>query len=296
MDMAIKKEQNKENYGTLYVVSTPIGNLEDITLRALKTLSNVDLIAAENVQHSIKLCRHYKIDTRLTSYNQHNRKTKEPELLKSIKSGHDIALITSAGTPAISDPGAVFISMAINEDIRVVPIPGPSAAVAALSVSGMHTESFVFRGFLSNRKGKRRRDIKNLVSETRTMIFYESPHRIQAMLMDLMEILGDRYIVVLRELTKVYEETIRGPISLVLDVLKGDRLKGEFTIVMEGIRNPSRSQDIDNNTKTLIEDFILEGRISIKEISKKLSADKGIPYRVIYKECIELKKKLQTGK
>jgi 16S rRNA (cytidine1402-2'-O)-methyltransferase len=296
MDMAIKKEQNKENYGKLYVVSTPIGNLEDITLRALKTLNNVDLIAAENVKYSKKLCRHYNIDTRLTSYNQHNRKTKEPELIKNIKSGHDIALITSAGTPAISDPGAVLINMAINEEIKVVPIPGPSAAVAALSVSGMHTESFVFRGFLSSKQGKRRRDIKNLISEFRTMIFYESSHRVQSMLMDLMEILGDRYIVVQRELTKVYEETIRGPISLVLDVLKGDRLKGEFTIVMEGIRGPSRTQVIDNNIKKIIEDLILDGRISTKEISEKLSADKGVPYRVIYKECIELKKKLQTGK
>jgi 16S rRNA (cytidine1402-2'-O)-methyltransferase len=294
--MTIKKERNKENCGTLYVVSTPIGNLEDITLRALKTLNNVDLIAAENVQHSRKLCRHYKIDTRLTSYNQHNRKAKEPVLLKSLKSGHDIALITSAGTPAISDPGAVLINMSINEEIKVVPVPGPSAAVAALSVSGMHTEGFVFRGFLSNKQGKRRRDIKNLISESRTIIFYESPHRVKSMLMDLLEILGDRYIVLLREMTKVYEETIRGPISLVLDVIKGDRLKGEFTIVMEGMRDPGTTQDIDNNIKKNIEDLILDGRISIKEISEKLSADKGVPYRVVYKECIELKKKLQTGK
>ena len=157
--------------GTLYVVSTPIGNLEDITLRALKTLKSVDTIAAENVSHSRRLCERYSIRTRVTNYHQHNQNTKTEQLINRLKSGSDLALVTDAGTPGISDPGVYLINRALNEDIKVRPIPGPSAVVAALSVSGLPTARFVFLGFLSNKAGKRKRELEKLASENRTMVF-----------------------------------------------------------------------------------------------------------------------------
>ncbi|UCF55853.1 MAG: 16S rRNA (cytidine(1402)-2'-O)-methyltransferase, partial [Deltaproteobacteria bacterium] len=180
------------NSGILYIVSTPIGNLEDITLRALRILKSVDLIAAESVKHSRGLCQHYGIKTRLISYNQHNQQEKGPELIRRLKSGSDIALVTNAGTPGVSDPGSLLINQAMEKNINVSPIPGPSAVIAALSVSGLQAERFLFLGFLPNRSSKRRKELKNLISEHRTMVFFEAPHRLQAMLTDLKEILGDR--------------------------------------------------------------------------------------------------------
>lgn len=224
-----------QNYGTLYIVSTPIGNLEDITLRALKILKSVDLIAAENVKHSKGLCRHYGIKTRLTSYHQHNRNVKGPELIKRLLSGSDVALVTNAGTPAVSDPGGMLINQVLERNINVSPIPGPSAVIAALSVSGLRVDRFLFIGFLSNKPSRRRKELRNLISEPRTMVFFESPHRIKAMLMDIKEILGDRQIVVLRELTKVYEEIKRGSVSSVLDELEEGKIRGEFTLVVAGL-------------------------------------------------------------
>jgi 16S rRNA (cytidine1402-2'-O)-methyltransferase len=223
-----------KNCGTLYIVSTPIGNLEDITLRALKILKSVDLIAAENVKHSKGLCRHYGIETRLTSYHQHNRNIKGPELIRRLKSGLDIALVTNAGTPAVSDPGGWLINQVLEHNINVSPIPGPSAVMAALSVSGFRVDRFLFIGFLSNKPSRRRKELRNLISEPRTMVFFEAPHRIKAMLMDIKEILGDRQIVVLRELTKVYEEIKRGFVSSILEKLDEGKIRGEFTLVVAG--------------------------------------------------------------
>jgi len=231
-----QKTNNSEiqNYGTLYIVSTPIGNLEDITLRALKILKSVDLIAAENVKHSKGLCRHYDIQTRLTSYHQHNRNTRGPELIRKLKSGFDIALVTNAGTPAVSDPGGLLINQVLEHNINVSPIPGPCAVVAALSVSGLRVDRFLFIGFLSNKPSRRRKELRNLISEPRTMVFFEGPHRIKAMLMDIKEILGDRQIVVLRELTKMYEEIKRGLVGSILEKLDESKIRGEFTLVVEG--------------------------------------------------------------
>ncbi|MFC1869484.1 16S rRNA (cytidine(1402)-2'-O)-methyltransferase [Thermodesulfobacteriota bacterium] len=186
-----RAESKNEKKGTLYVVSTPIGNLEDITLRALKVLKDVDMIAAENVRHTKGFCNHYGIKTRLTGYNQHNRKGRGPDLIERMKAGSDIALVTSAGTPAVSDPGAMLIHMAIEEDIRVSPVPGPSAAIAALSVCGLRVDRFLFLGFLSNRPSKRKKELKNLVDEHRTMLFFEAPHRVKSMLTDLYGVFGD---------------------------------------------------------------------------------------------------------
>lgn len=294
--MKSRPDHYNENQGVLYVVSTPIGNLEDITLRALSTLKSVNLIVAENVQHSKKLCQHYGINNRFASYNQHNSETKGPEIIEKIKSGYDIALITSAGTPTISDPGALLISMAIGHDIKVSPVPGASAVISALCVSGLHTDGFVFVGFLSNRPGKRKRELKKLSSEPRTMVFYEAPHRIKAMLGDLIEILGDRRIVILRELTKVYEEAIRGTATKVLAELTDEKTKGEFTLVVEGNKRDENAQQLDIKTVNQIEKLLMEGRMTTKEISGQLAEQNGVPYRLIYKECIRIKKKIQKDK
>jgi 16S rRNA (cytidine1402-2'-O)-methyltransferase len=278
------------NYGIMYIVSTPIGNLEDMTLRGLRVLKSVDLIAAENVQHSRGLCRHYGITTRLTRYNQHNQGVKGPELIRRLKSGLDIALVTNAGTPGVSDPGVLLINQAVEENIKVSPIPGPSAAIAALSVSGLRTDRFLFLGFLSNRSSKRRKELKNLTSEPRTMVFFEAPHRLKVMLMDLREILGDRRIVVLREMTKLYEEVKRGSAGSILQQIEEDKLKGEFTLVVAGKEKEEGDHLLDERTQNKIEKLLKEKNMSIKDIAEQLSGEEGLTYRRLYKECLSIKR------
>lgn len=280
--------------GTLYIVSTPIGNLEDITLRALRVLKSVDLIAAENVRHTRGLCGHYGIKARLTSYNQHNHSAKGPELIGRMRSGGDVALVTNAGTPGVSDPGVLLINQALEEGIQVSPIPGPSAAIAALSVSGLRSDKFLFLGFLSNRSGKRRRDLKSLVSEPRTMVFFEAPHRVRAMLMDLMETLGDRKVVLLREMTKVYEEAKRGSVSKVLEKLNGGNLRGEFTLVVAGKEKKRDDQKIDEKMKKRIEKLLKEKNMSVKNTAQQLSGEEGLAYRKLYRECLTIKRSLES--
>jgi len=286
--------RHNERYGALYIVSTPIGNLGDITVRAIETLKSVGLIAAENVKHSRGLCRHYGINTRLTSYNQHNRRTKGAELVRRLKSGSDIALITSAGTPAVSDPGALLINMALEEEIKVTPIPGPSAVIAALSVSGLRMDRFLFLGFLSSRASKRRKELKSVVNEFRTMVFYEAPHRLTAMLTDLKNILGDRRIVVLRELTKVYEEVKRGMVSSLLREIEKNEIKGEITLVVAGTQNKVGNRVLGKGTQEKIEKLLKENRMSIREIATELSGEQGFSYRTIYKACLSMKKALNN--
>lgn len=291
--MTNNKERQNDDKGTLYIVSTPIGNLEDMTLRALNTLKSVDLIAAEGLRHSMGLCRHYGIKTRLTSYNQHNRKAKAPDLIRRLKSGSDIALITNAGTPGVSDPGVSLISRALEENIKVSPIPGPSAVTAALSVSGLPGDRFRFLGFISNRSSRRKKELKALVSETQTMIFFEAPHRIRAMLMDLKEIFEDRQMVLAREQTKLYEEIIRGSAGSLLERLKGNTLRGEFTLVVSGREEERDAPSIDVETKERIKYLLKEGETSLKDIAKQLSAEKGLAYRALYKECLLIKKEIE---
>ena len=291
--MTDKKEPQCDDKGTLYIVSTPIGNLEDMTLRALNTLKRVDLIAAEGVRHSMGLCRHYGIKTRLTSYNQHNRKAKAPDLIRRLKSGSDVALITNAGTPGVSDPGVSLIGRVLEENIKVSPIPGPSAVTAALSVSGLPGDGFRFLGFLSNRSSRRKNELKDLVLETQTMIFFEAPHRIRAMLMDLKEIFEDRQIVLAREQTKLHEEIIRGSAGSVLERLKGNRLKGEFTLVVSGRAEEGDAPLLDEGTKRQIENHLKKGEASLKDIAKKFSGGKGLTYRNAYRECLLIKKEIE---
>ncbi|MBN2060387.1 MAG: 16S rRNA (cytidine(1402)-2'-O)-methyltransferase [Deltaproteobacteria bacterium] len=280
--------------GSLYIVSTPIGNLEDITLRALRTLQESDLIAAETIGHTKGLCRHYGITTSVTSYNQHNRLRKGPELLRKLKSGCNIALVCNAGTPAVSDPGSFMIKEAVLEGIKVIPVPGPSALITALSISGLRSDEFLFLGFLSNRPGKRKKQLKELTSESRTMIFYETSRRLLPFIKDVEAILGNRDVEIFRELTKIYEEAIRGNISQVLKKLAGKEIKGEITLLVSGNENPVDIQTMDEKMKKKVRTLLLGGHKSSREIAEQLSYENGIPYRAVYRECIAIKKTMGT--
>jgi len=222
------------NPGKLYIVSTPIGNLEDITLRAINILKQVDLIAAEDTRKARILLGKYDIKKPLTSYFEHNEQYKTGSLISRLKSGEDIAVISEAGTPSISDPGYRLVHKAIEESIPVIPIPGPCAAIAALSISGLPVHRFAFEGFLPPKTGKRKNFLKKLSEEPRTMIFYESPHRIVSAINDMVEVLGNRPAMLARELTKLYEQNIYGTLSTILQKIETGKVKGEITLIVEG--------------------------------------------------------------
>lgn len=222
------------NSGILYIVSTPIGNLSDITLRAIDILKQVDLIAAEDTRHTGILLKNYNIATALTSYHDFNKDKKAPELIQKILSGSSIALVSDAGTPGISDPGFLLIKLAIENQIQVVPIPGPAAFISALVVSGLPTDKFVFEGFLPNKSQKRKRRLEELSQEKRSLIFYESPYRLLKFLEEVKQTLGNRRISVARELTKKFEEIKRGTVSEVQEYFQQGKIKGELVIVVEG--------------------------------------------------------------
>ncbi len=227
----MNKETDME--GKLFVVGTPIGNLEDITFRAVKTLKEVDLIACEDTRRAKILLQHFEIDTPTVSYNEHNERQRIPELIEKMKAGSSIALLSDAGMPTISDPGYRLVRAARDAEIQVISVPGPSAVTAALSVSGLPTDRFIFEGFLPRKKGKRERKIMEFRDETRTVVIFESVHRIERTLHELAELLGrDRKIAVCRELTKIFEEVIYGSIGEVIEKLKVK--KGEFVIVIGG--------------------------------------------------------------
>ena len=220
--------------GTLYIVSTPIGNREDITLRALRILKEVDLIAAEDTRHTGLLIRHFGIQTPLTSYFEGNELKKKEFILSKLKQGNQIALVSDAGTPGISDPGFRLIQLAIENGISVIPIPGPSAVITALSVSGLPTDAFLFKGFLPHKSKKKRDWLQQLEEVKETLIFYESPHRLSETLKDICDIFGDREMVLTRELTKIYEEVLRGKVSEIQAEIGERKLKGEITLVISG--------------------------------------------------------------
>jgi 16S rRNA (cytidine1402-2'-O)-methyltransferase len=224
----------KTTKGILAIVSTPIGNMEDITLRALRILKEVDLIAAEDTRRTGLLLKHFGIEKPLTSYFEGNELKKKEVILSRLKQGDRVALVSDAGTPGISDPGFRLIRAAIEDEIPVIPIPGPSAVITALSVSGLPTDAFLFKGFLPHKSKKRRDLLKKLEDARETLIFYESPHRISESLRDILEVLGDREIVLSRELTKVYEEVLRGKVSQILNQIRGRQFRGEITLVVSG--------------------------------------------------------------
>jgi 16S rRNA (cytidine1402-2'-O)-methyltransferase len=221
--------------GTLYIVATPIGNLEDITLRALRILGEVDMIVAEDTRHTRKLLTHHGISRPLLSYHEHNKRKQAPHVLALLKEGQHIALVTDAGTPGISDPGYYLLQLLIEHDISIVPIPGPTAVIAALSVAGLPTDRFVFEGFLSPKGGKRRRRLEALRDEPRSIVIYESPYRLLRLLDEIATQLGaDRRVVVTRELTKRFEEVKRGTASELCNMLQGRTIRGECTVVIAG--------------------------------------------------------------
>ncbi len=281
--------QKAPGTGVLYVVSTPLGNLEDITLRALKILKNVDMIAAENVSHTRKLCEHYGIRTRVTGYNQHNQKVKGPGLVSRIRVGSQVALVTDAGTPGVSDPGGYLVGLAADESIAITPIPGPSAVTGALSISGLPAEQFLFVGFLPPKKGKRRKALEELSAEHRTMVFFEAPHRLKAMLGDLLDLLGNRQLVIVREMTKLYEEILRGSVTEILGDLPKDRIKGELTLVVQGKEAGEKVKEIPEGVYSRIDDLMKRGGLSIRDIAEMISSEDHLPYRLVYKACLSRK-------
>lgn len=272
--------------GILYICPTPIGNLEDITLRTIKVLNEVDLIAAEDTRHTLKLLNHYNIKKPLISYHEHNKITAGEKILEEIKKGKNIALVTDAGMPGISDPGEDIIKRCIEENIELVALPGPTAFVLALVLSGLSTESFVFEGFLPS-KGKERKDrLNKLKSETRTIILYEAPHRIISLLKDLLEALGNRKIAISRELTKIHEETFRGTIQEAIEKFESQNPKGEFVLVVEGTDVEKQSFD-HISIKEHIKMYMDEG-LSKKESIKKVAKERNIPKSQVYREGIDL--------
>lgn len=272
-------------FGLLYIVATPIGNLEDITLRALRILKEVSLVAAEDTRHTQKLLTHFGIHARLTSYHDHNKEEKAELIIERLKTGEPVALVSDAGTPGVSDPGYYLVNRAIEEGVEVVPIPGASAALAALSISGLPMDSFVFEGFLPSRASQRRKELEGLAREPRTMIFYEAPHRIQATLSDMLETLGDRRAVLARELTKIHEEVLRGSLRAIIENVRPRKLKGEITLLVEGASEippePTVLSIPDHVAK-----LVREEGVSKKEAIARVAKLRGMPKRDVYRETL----------
>jgi 16S rRNA (cytidine1402-2'-O)-methyltransferase len=229
--------------GTLYLVATPIGNLEDITYRAVKVLTSVDLIAAEDTRKTKILLDHYHISKPMMSYYNYNEQARAPQLIEKLLAGQSIALVSDAGTPGISDPAFHIVQQALENGISIIPIPGPAAFIAALIASGLPTDRFVFEGFLPLKKGRKTK-FELLKSENRTIVIYESPHRIIKTLTDIQTVLGNRHVVVARELTKKFEEIVRGSVSSVLTELTKKTPRGEYVVVIEGATKPTEGKEI----------------------------------------------------
>lgn len=276
--------------GSLFVVSTPIGHLEDITYRAVRILGEADLVAAEDTRHSRKLLAHYHISTPLISFHDHNKEKRAPELIARLERGDSVALITDAGTPSISDPGYYLVRSAIDASLPVVPIPGPSAFVTALSVSGLPTDRFFFVGFVPKKTARRRRLLENLRHQEATLVFYESPHRLAALVDELAEALGDREAVMARELTKVYEEIVRGRLTHILqEIAARESLRGECTLLVAGYEEDA---SIDRET---IRRYLtsLGGRkapVSVSDRVKAVAKQYRIPRKMVYEEALRLEK------
>lgn len=276
--------------GCLYVVATPIGNLEDITLRALRVLKEVDAIACEDTRQTLKLLSHFEIQKRLVSYHEHNEITQAPELVIELEQGAKIALVSDAGTPAISDPGHRLVSLALRHGIRVVPIPGASAFVAALAASGLPIDQFSFFGFLPSRQSERRRALRGLVNEIRTLVLYEAPHRLQDALEDALEILGNRPAVIAREVTKVYEEFLRDHLENLATSVQKRPPKGEITILI----GPPDGQPVHNHAGSAgevplahrVEEIMTSNGKDRKSALKQAARERGLTKREAYKQLL----------
>lgn len=270
--------------GTLYVVATPLGNLEDMTLRAIRVLKEVALVACEDTRRTATLLRAHGIATPTTSYFEHNESWKGARILDRLRAGHDVALVSDAGTPGISDPGFRLVRDARAEGLPVVPVPGPSAAIAALSVSGLPTDRFRFVGFLPSKVTARRRDLAALADATETLVFYESPQRVLASLEDMIEALGDRDAFLFREATKLHEEYVRGPLSRLRGRLaERDAIKGEIVLVVAGAPEPLRETASPEELFARLTAEGLTRRDAVKETARRL----GLPARDVYRMVLE---------
>ena len=273
----------------LYLVATPIGNLEDITLRALRILKEVDVIACEDTRQTQKLLNHYAITTRTTSYHEHNEMTRSAELVKEMQEGTTVALVTDAGMPGISDPGYRLITLAIRHHIPVVPVPGASAFLAALVASGLPTDSFRFSGFLPAKRGERRAALEAVRHSPRTQVFYETPHRIVETLADVVEVLGEaRQVVIAREVTKLHEEFLRGSAAEVLQNLKGrEAVKGEITLLIakaEADAHVATGTLARPTVRQRVQQIMAEEKIDEKGALKKVAKERGVSKSEAYRE------------
>jgi 16S rRNA (cytidine1402-2'-O)-methyltransferase len=265
--------------GTLFVVGTPIGNLEDITLRALRLLGEVDLIAAEDTRATRRLLTQYDIETPLTSYWEHSKLSKLQYILRTLEQ-KDVALVSKAGMPGISDPGYELIKAAIERGINVVPIPGASAVTAALAVSGLPTDSFLYLGFLPRKRGKRTRLLTSLTGEARTIVAFEAPHRLLAALEDIKDALGDRFMAVTRELTKVHEEVARGTVSEIIEHFQNNPPRGELTLVIEGAAEGSWDDGMTKEALTRLRSEGVSGTEAAREVAKLARRPRSEVYRI----------------
>jgi 16S rRNA (cytidine1402-2'-O)-methyltransferase len=271
---------------SLYLVATPIGNLEDITLRALRVLKEVDLIACEDTRQTLKLLSHYGIQTRLVSYHEHNEMTKAAELIVDLEGGAKVALVTDAGMPGISDPGFRLIALAIRHHVPVIPIPGASAFLAALVASGLPTDSFRFSGFLPSKAGQRRKLLESVKASPRTQVFYEAPHRLLETLTDVVEVLGeDRHVVVAREVTKIHEEFLRGRAESVLKLLNSrGSVKGEITLLIAkaedgAIQQASETVSLGQRVRDIMKADKSDEKTALKKVAKERGIGKSEAYR-----------------
>jgi len=269
--------------GVLYIVATPIGNLEDITFRALRVLKEADVIAAEDTRHSIKLLNHYGISKRMISYWGEREKIKSDEIINILYSGRSVALISDAGTPGISDPGALVIEKAIDENIQVISVPGPSAFVAALSLSGLSTDEFTFTGFLPAKKNQRIKALKDLSLEPRTLIFYEAPHRILETLIEMEDMFKERKAAVIKEITKIHEQVVRGDISEILAELEKTKIAGEYVIIIAG-----RKQEKILPTEDILWEInnLMKKGLSRKDAVKRIAGAYGLSKKELYDKSL----------
>ncbi|GBE14310.1 ribosomal RNA small subunit methyltransferase I [bacterium BMS3Abin14] len=272
------------NPGALYMVATPIGNLDDITRRAVLTLQSVAIVAAEDTRRTRKLLSHLDITKRLVSYREENRETASIRILEALEKGRSVALVTDAGTPGLSDPGHHLVRAARDRGIQVVPVPGPNALGAALSVSGMSLERFIFEGFLPTRTAARKRRLRELAYAGYPLVIYESPHRIRDALTDILDVLGNREAMVAREITKIHEEFMRGSVKSILDMMEDRKIKGEITLLLAEGETPCLPMDLDRAVKEM-----RQAGLSAKRTASILSGLTGENKREIYKKACEAK-------
>ncbi|WP_042278144.1 16S rRNA (cytidine(1402)-2'-O)-methyltransferase [[Clostridium] dakarense] len=275
--------------GKLYICPTPIGNLEDMTYRSIRILNEVDLIAAEDTRHSIKLLNHFDISKPLTSYHDHNKDSKGGYLINKLLDGENIALVSDAGMPGISDPGEDIIRQAIENNIEIEVLPGATASITALVSSGLQTAKFAFEGFLDRDKKVRRQQLEELKEESRTIIFYESPHRLKDTLKDMLKILGNRKISVNRELTKKYQEIIREDLETVINIFNEREIKGEFVLIVEGFTGEKTVKNsYDNLSEREYVVTLIESGMDKKEAIKTVCKDRKLKKDVVYKQVLDL--------